>query len=135
MPRRKLLSKPTAKMKDQAILALAEVVANPHAPVHAKVSAARTLYGAVAEEETRPEELPPPTICWLPDNGRSPAITKLGFTGDPRQSVVIYDGKTEAGRADLERWMSEHAARVAAFNGKPLSVAQRKAARLLAAPE
>jgi hypothetical protein len=134
MPRRKLLAKPTPKMRDKAILALAEVVADPGAPVHARVSAAKTLYGKPDEDNTPPEELPSPTVIWLPAQGRNPELEKLGFNGNPQQSVVFFDSKTEAGLADRDRWMAEHSARVAAFNGAPLSIAQRRAAKLLGAP-
>jgi hypothetical protein len=134
MPRKRLFDKPTKAMKDRAIRALDAVVRDPLAPTHAKVSAARTLFGKQDEDNTPPEELPPPTIVWLPVQGRNPGLEKLGFNGNPQQSVVFYDSKTAAGLDDLERWRAEHAARCAAFAGTPLSIAQRRAAKLLAAP-
>jgi hypothetical protein len=136
MPRKRLFDKPTKGMKDRAIRALDAVVRDPLAPTHAKVTAARTLFGKPDEDNTPPEEMAPPTIIWLPAQGRNPGLERLGFHGDnPQQSIVFFDSKTQAGLDDRDRWMAEHAARVAAFAGKPLTLAQRRAARLLAAPE
>jgi hypothetical protein len=135
MPRRKLLDKPTPKMKDQAIRTLAEIIADPEAPFHARTTAARTLVGPPGKEDEAPEDQAPPVITWLPAQNRNPELEQLGFHGDnPQQSIVLYDSKTQAGMDDLARWQAEHAARVAAFNGTPLSIAQKRSAKLLTAP-
>jgi hypothetical protein len=103
---RRLLDKPTKRMRDKAIRALATVVDDPGSPTHARVTAARAIFGPPKDDE--PEDSKPSgprTTIWLPANGRGPEV--LGPTGDPKQTTFIYDESTPEGRADLIRWRRE----------------------------
>jgi hypothetical protein len=119
MPRRKLLDKPTPQMKDRALLALDAIVADPTAPTHAKVSAARALVGPPPkEDQDSAKRAEAPSLTVIPDNGRGFPTrgprTGLGLVWTGSHAQIIYDGKTEKGLADLKAWEAEYAAEVAA---------------------
>ncbi len=142
--KRKRIDKPTPRMRDTAWRTLHEVAADPLAADHARVSASRAIVRGDTDDDTPAKDKAPPVITWLPYDGRNPTLTQLGFHGDPQQAVVIYDGKSEAGLSDLERWRAEHAARVKAYNEPPkvaLTGAERmrlhrahRSAKLMAPP-
>lgn len=120
MARRKL-DKPTKSMRDAAWRALHEVVVDPGAADHARVSAARALVrddpeAAEAAEAAATAERGPPSILILPTNHRDPVLAPLGITRGERSYLIIYDGATEDGLVDLECWKAEvHAEIDAAF--------------------
>jgi hypothetical protein len=103
---RRLLDRPTKRMRDKAIRALSAVVDDPGSPTHARVTAARAIFGPPKNDE--PEDSKPSgprTTIWLPANGRGPEV--LGPTGDPNQTTFLYDESTAEGRANLMRWVRE----------------------------
>jgi hypothetical protein len=65
----------------------------------------------------------PQSCVFLPDNGRDPGITRLGIYDIDCQTVIIYDGSTEEGLADLARWQAQMAARIEAdYPRQPLAL-------------
>jgi len=94
MPRRKKLDRPTPKMVDASIRALAAVVAAPDAPVHARVSASRALLNSGQKPDESGDNLKgsaeflPSHAIVLPSNGREGPSFQYGFQADA--SVMVY---------------------------------------------
>jgi hypothetical protein len=135
MPRRKLLDKPTPNMRDKAILALAAVVDDPNSPTHARVTAARAIYGPPEREEDPAERTSPPVLMCLPSNGRDRGLEKIGLTWNGATADIRYLSTPE-GIADRDRWIAEYHARVAKdWPDEPLvPIRARQPAKLLAPP-
>jgi hypothetical protein len=111
---RKKLEKPSRTMKDAALRTLHEVITAAGTPIYTKVSAAKALLRDGAGDDEAKEDRGPPPVLILPDNGRDPGLVKLGIDRSPAVVRIIYDAKTEAGRADLARWQAEVAAEIEA---------------------
>jgi hypothetical protein len=136
---RRKLDRPTRAMKDAALRTLHGVVTNPRSPTYAKVNAAKALIqGDRDEGDELQEDRGPPPVLILPDNGRDPALTRLGITRSEGVITIIYDGKSEAGVADLARWRAEVDAEIQAAHPalllppdrpKPLTPAERQRRR------
>ena len=111
---RKKLDRPTKAMKDAALRALHAAVVDPGVPRYTQVSAAKSLLQGNKDEADAAEADKRPASCmFLPDSGRDPGITRLGIYDLDHQTVVIYDGKTEEGLANLALWREQMAARIA----------------------
>ncbi len=128
MSRRKL-DKPTAAMKDAAWRTLHATVVDPDSPTYAKVSAARAIIGDDPDEaaaEKAPEE--PGSFIILPDNGRDGG-RGIGVHRNPhnRGGIIIYDGATEGGVAQLEGWLAEIEAEHAAAHPVALPAPEKPA--------
>jgi hypothetical protein len=114
----KTVGKPTKKMRSAGWKALHSVANDPDAGSTARVSAARALVRddpeqAEAEEMAAKVARGRPAIVCLPDNGSSPPGTPLGPRWIEGGCVqIIFDGDTEQGRADLDRWLEEISARL-----------------------
>jgi hypothetical protein len=127
MPRKKL-DKPTRRMRDAAWRALADVVADPEAADHARVSAARALVRDDPDEADADANADngPFIVLTMPTNGRDPGLTPLGITCGPgRRRTIFYDPNSEAGLADLERWRAEVDAEIVAAHPELLPAPEK----------
>lgn len=117
---RRLLDKPTKRMKDKAIRALATVVDDPGSPAHARVTAARAIFGPPAKEDEPEEAGSPPVLFCMPSNGRNPELDRIGLTWNGRTADIRYHNTPE-GIADRDRWIAVYHARIAEdFPDEPL---------------
>jgi hypothetical protein len=103
----------TARQRRLALDALVEVAVNPDAADHARAAAARALLNSGDKRRNGGDndddaEQPTPLVMMLPDNGRDPAITRLGITrGEGSQYRIVYDAGSPEGLEDLARWQRE----------------------------
>jgi len=114
---------------------LHDVIIAPGTPIYTKVSAAKALLRDGAGDDDAKEDRGPPPVLILPDNGRDPGLVKLGIDRLPEVVRIVYNGRTEAGIADLARWQAEVAAELDAAHPallpppdkpKPLTPAERQ---------
>jgi hypothetical protein len=107
---RKKLEKPSRAMRDAAIRTLHEVISAAGTPTYTRVSAAKALLRDDADDDDPKDPLAPPGVVIMPHNFRDERV--LGITRSEGLIMILYDDRSEQGRADLERWRAEIAAEI-----------------------